>query len=155
YHLCYAWQPGAAGPVSEREEKELLRFLGACRVPAHTWAVVELVLQNARPAENGEVYRLKRKALDAACVALAGGGGRDDAVPYHRATLAFQAGERGEARKLFADLYNRTLDDGALPPLDGTFVQALTGDAPVPWQRLLRQAARRFLDRNQGAAVLL
>jgi Tfp pilus assembly protein PilF len=65
---------------------------------------------------------------------------------------------RAEARKKFRELYEETIKNGALPPLDGTFRWALQSDGKDSdeWTALLRETASRFVaEKHRPAAVAL
>jgi thioredoxin-like negative regulator of GroEL len=72
---------------------------------------------------------------------------------YERARSLWKAGQRDEARKLFLDLYEKTLKDDDLPPIDADFRQALLGDADE-WGTLVRRTAARLVEHKRRGAVL-
>jgi predicted Zn-dependent protease len=75
---------------------------------------------------------------------------------YEAARCLFKAGQRAEARKRFRGLYEETLKDKVLPPLDSDFRQALLGgeDLEDGWTALMQQTAAHLAKEKHRPAVL-
>jgi hypothetical protein len=78
------------------------------------------------------------------------------AARYEFARSLFKAGQRAEARKRFRTLYEETLQDGILPPVDADFRQALQGGSATAdlWTELLRKTAQGLVKEQRRPAVL-
>jgi predicted Zn-dependent protease len=77
------------------------------------------------------------------------------AARYEQARCQLEAGQLEEARKLFAQLYEDTFKDGALPPLDSDFRTALlSGKAADGWSQLLQGTAKKLIEDKHRPAVL-
>src|SRR5947207_15458956 len=78
------------------------------------------------------------------------------AARYERAPRLGKAGKKSEARSRFQELYEKTLHENQLPPIDGDFRQALVGDDQEPdlWSQLIRQSADYLIKQKRRPAVL-
>ncbi len=85
---------------------------------------------------------------------------------YERARSLLRAGQKEQARSLFRELYEKTLQDGRLPAIDGDFRQALQAETAGagtphqarvgsdPWGQLMRQTIDRFVSKKERVALL-
>ncbi|HMC64729.1 MAG TPA: hypothetical protein VKI65_07305, partial [Gemmataceae bacterium] len=72
---------------------------------------------------------------------------------YEQARSLFHGGQAAEARHSFRELYEKTLKEGSLPPIQADFRQALGTDG---WNALMRQTATKFIqEKRRPAAVAL
>jgi hypothetical protein len=78
------------------------------------------------------------------------------AARYEFARSLLKAGQRAEARKRFRALYEETLQDGILPPVDADFRLALQGGSATAdlWTELLRKTAQGLVKEQRRPAVL-
>jgi hypothetical protein len=156
--LVRPWQRNDAGVLQGEEYHRLLEFVGAGKSPALTWALTSLVLENRtrHTVLPGGMAAVKHGVLDEACRALDGVPDLGYVAHYEQARFFWEVGDRDRARELFRDAYRRCLEGGELPPVDGTFQQALRGDggADDAWTPLVRKTAGRLLEGRQPFAVL-
>jgi tetratricopeptide (TPR) repeat protein len=75
---------------------------------------------------------------------------------YERARCLLDGGGRQEARKLFRELYEDTLKQGVLPPIDASFRDALhaEGKETPEWAGLVRLTAAALVKDRQWPAAL-
>jgi tetratricopeptide (TPR) repeat protein len=76
------------------------------------------------------------------------------AARYEHARSLWKAGRNDEARKRFQELYEKTLEQDQLPPIDADFRQALAADGEAPWSSLVRKTAGRLIKHKRRPAVL-
>jgi hypothetical protein len=156
--LARPWTRHDAGVLQGDEYTRLLEFVRAGRSPALTWALTSLVLEDRtrHTVLPGGMAAVKRRVLDEACRSLDGVPDLGYVARYEQARLCWEAGDRARARELFREAYRLCLEGGELPPIDGSFRQALRedgGDAGA-WTALLRETARRLREEGQPFAVL-
>ena len=79
------------------------------------------------------------------------------AAQYEHARSLYQGDRALEAADHFTRLYQKTLEAGVLPPLDGTFRAALQADQKTDrWTALMRQAADKLkADKRRTALIAL
>jgi hypothetical protein len=79
------------------------------------------------------------------------------AARYEQARCFFKAGKKGQARKLFGDLYDDTFKKGALPDIDADFRLALLGQGKGDsWNaRMGGTAAKLIADKRRPAVLAL
>src|SRR5262249_34096705 len=72
---------------------------------------------------------------------------------YEQARSLFHGGQAAAARTAFKELYEKSLKEGALPPIQADFRQALGTET---WDALIRQTAAKFIqEKRRPAAVAL
>jgi tetratricopeptide (TPR) repeat protein len=78
------------------------------------------------------------------------------AARYENARSLLRAGRRPVARQAFRALYERTLKEDVLPPVDGDFRLALLGGdtGSDGWTELLRRTAEQLVQRKHRPAAL-
>jgi ferric-dicitrate binding protein FerR (iron transport regulator)/tetratricopeptide (TPR) repeat protein len=151
--LAQPWRQNDGSVLQGDEYTRLLEFLGAGKPPALTWALTSLVLEDRtrHTVLPGGMAAVKRRVLEEAGRSLAGVPGLGYVARYEQARLCWEAGDRDRARELFRGAYRDCLKDGILPPVDGTFREALGGN---DWTALVRETAGRLLAEHQPLAVL-
>jgi ferric-dicitrate binding protein FerR (iron transport regulator) len=152
------WQQ--PGLLSELDCSLMRNYVREARSPLFVWAVVEEVLRtpDKKVAAAGGRAKVQRDVLEAALAALKDVPGLSYAARYEYALYLAENGERDEGRKLLVALYEETAKDGALPPLDRRFREALRADGKKSdlFARLLRESAGRLVkDGRRVAAVAL
>jgi tetratricopeptide (TPR) repeat protein len=85
---------------------------------------------------------------------------------YERARSLLKGGQKEQARKLFRELYEKTLKDGRLPPIDQDFRRALQADGTPAsagsgrdssqdsWGDLMRHTIDSFVAKKQRVAIV-
>jgi Tfp pilus assembly protein PilF len=78
------------------------------------------------------------------------------AARYEQARCLWKAGQKQDAQKHFRELYEKTVKENRLPPIDPDFRQALLGDGKGddPWSELIGRTASRLVKQKQRFAVL-
>jgi predicted Zn-dependent protease len=156
-HALYQrWQSDKADKGTPRqrqaERDRALDYVRRNRGSAFGWGLLCLLQDRAGTdaAFHGRIAEL--------CPLFADVPGLAYAARYEQARALWLAGERDEARRLFRALYEKTLQDDALPPVDAAFREALDGAGsakePDQWSTLLRRTAEWLIDRERRFAVL-
>src|SRR5262249_13062209 len=76
---------------------------------------------------------------------------------YLHAASLYTAGKKAEAKKLFLELYDDAARDGVVPPIDGSFRQALNDGAAEdtePFVDFLRRRHAKLLEDKRPLAAL-
>src|SRR5262249_23731124 len=129
-------------------------FVGEARAPELSWVLADLVLRKERPVFlPGGTAEFRRRVLEAASRSLADDPALGYAARHEHARLVLEAGDRRQARKLFLELHEKSLQDGAVPVLSEGFRKALEGDSPQ-WSELMRKTADRLLGEQRPLAVV-
>jgi tetratricopeptide (TPR) repeat protein len=154
-HALYQrWQNAHPGRDAAQRQAERDRAFDYVRRNAGTvfgWAL--LGLMEDRAGDDRDFHR----ALAAACERFAEVPGLEYAAHYEQARCLWKGGLHAEARRHFRELYERTLRQDVLPPIDADFRAALLpdGTAADDWSSLLRQSAARLIEQKQRPAVLV
>ncbi|MHC4179507.1 MAG: hypothetical protein ACYSWU_18500, partial [Planctomycetota bacterium] len=152
------WQHFSSGRANhgtqekrDRERMEALEFIRNCRSPEFGWALLSAV----RSHGGGKDFRrmlgetvLKFQRIPALAYI----------ARYEHARGMLDGGDANKARELFAKLYQETLDQGFLPPIDGSFRHAFHRgqDGPQKWQAMVRRTSAELIaDGARAAAVRL
>jgi hypothetical protein len=138
----------------------MVKYVRKGQSPVFVWAVVQEVLNtpDKKVIADGGRAKVQRDVLQAAAESLKDVPGLSYAARYEYARHLAESGERDEARKQFVALYEETAKDGALPPLDRDFRQALRAEGKEPdlFAKLLGESADRLVkDGRRVAAVAL
>jgi len=154
-----AWQNQGA-PMTDGDAARAVKAIREAKSPIFAWAVVVQVLRTPdnRVTARGGRAKVQRDVLEAACTSLKDVPGLSYAARYEFARHLAENGERAEARKRFAELYEETARTGSLPPLDRGFRQALKADGKEAdlFAELLRKRATDLVkDGRRVAAVAL
>jgi hypothetical protein len=159
--LCQRWKNGKAvgGTEAQRqaERDRALDFVRRHKGSPDAWAVLGLVADRAREDEDKKKdVRAVHRALAGAWELFEDAPGLAYAARYEHARSLLKAGERQEARRRFAALYEKALADGGLPALDQDCRLALQGDGKESdeWGPLLRKTADRLIEQKRRPAVL-
>jgi Tfp pilus assembly protein PilF len=154
-HALYQrWQSAKADQGSARqrqaERDRALDYVRRNKGSVFSWGLLCLLQDRA-----GKDEAFHRSLADA-CPLFAEVPGLAYAARYEQARSLWKGGEREEARKQFRALYEKTLKEDLLPPIDADFRQALagTGQEPDLWTALLRRTAEWLIDRERRPAVL-
>jgi Tfp pilus assembly protein PilF len=154
-HALYQrWQSDKTDRLTGRqrqaERDRALDYVRRNQGSAFGWGL--LCLLQDRAGKDGEFHR----QLAELCPLFADVPGLGYAARYVQARSLWKGGRSAEARKQFQALYDKTLQDDVLPPIDADFRQALAGSGPDAdqWSQLLRQTAQRLIDRKHRPAVL-
>jgi tetratricopeptide (TPR) repeat protein len=155
--LGQRWQKGR--PIAGRaaDLDRALAFVRSHKNSAFGWAVLGLLADRAGDDEAaGKDARAVHRALAEAWLWFAVSPGLSYAARYEHARSLFKSGQKAPARKAFVDLYEQTVQDGALPPLDGDLRAALLGEGADEdlWSGLLRRTAARLVKDKKPLAVL-
>ncbi|MBI4615719.1 MAG: FecR domain-containing protein [Planctomycetes bacterium] len=144
------WNSGKAlegdDAADSRERERALDFVRSCPVRIFAWAILGIVQNQTGDASLlAELAKLYAAFEEEPGLAYAG--------RYERARAAFGAGDSAAARELFRELHGRTLESGALPPLDSSFRQAFlapdgSGDA---WTSFVRETASGLAAKGRSA----
>jgi tetratricopeptide (TPR) repeat protein len=132
-------------PATADDERRTWAFIRANRRLPMAWALLSYV-QDRTGTDN----RARWLAMADVWQSLAGD---DEGSParYEQARCLFHGERRAEARKLFQELYARSLKDGGLPRIDSTFQIALLGNGKEEdlWGSLMRKTAATFVEKKQ------
>jgi hypothetical protein len=152
--LLQRWQDERVtkGPAAKAkaERQRALDYVRKNKDSAFGWALLCLMQDRAGKDANfhAELAESWRLFEDSPALGYA--------ARYEFARSLLKAGRRPEARQRFRELYERTLADGVLPPIDGGFRLALLGGsgAADEWTQLLGKTAARLAKQKRRPAVL-
>jgi predicted Zn-dependent protease len=153
-HALYQrWENARPGGTDAQRKAELERALDYVRQNKGTpfgWALLSLLQDRA-----GEEPAF-HQALTDAWLLFEDVSGLSYAARYEHARSLWESGKRDQARQRFRELYEKTLAEDSLPPLDADFRRALLGDADHEddWSALLRRTADQLIEKKNHAAVL-
>jgi tetratricopeptide (TPR) repeat protein len=152
--LLQRWQDEriTKGPAArlDAEKRRAFDYIAKHKGSAFAWALLSLMQDRA-----GDNQQLQRELAERFRL-FDDQPGLHYAARYEHARSLYKGGQREAARKAFRELYQQTLDQNVLPPLDQDFTRALVGDAEAPdlWTPLLRQTAERLVRAKHRADVL-
>jgi hypothetical protein len=154
-HALYQhWQNDRAGLGTEKQKQaertRALDYVRRNKGSVFGWGL--LCLLQDRAGKDAAFHR----SLADLCPLFADVPGLAYAARYEQARCLWKAGQREEARKQFRALYEKTLKDNLLPPIDTDFREALAGSGQEPdlWSPLLRQTAEQQIAQKRRPAVL-
>jgi tetratricopeptide (TPR) repeat protein len=154
--LVRTCQTGAA--FTDADAARAIKVIRGAKSPVFVWSVVVEVLRlpDHQVMAKGGRAKVQRDVLEAACAALKDVPGLSYAARYELARHLADNGERGEARKQFAELYRETAKAGTLPPLDRGFRQTMqaSGKEPDLFAALLRETADRWVKEGRRVATV-
>ncbi len=156
HQLAQPWIADQSDLVQGAECTQLVQFIRQCHSSERAWALTELVLRSTHrdTALPGGRDGLKRRVIEGAVHALGDVGALGYVTRYERARLVLGQGDRAEARRLFLDEYRRVAAEGAAPPIDDSFRQALLPGGA--WPAFVRDTGDHLLaGEHYGAAVTL
>jgi ferric-dicitrate binding protein FerR (iron transport regulator) len=161
-HALYQrWQnPKALGdtPAQRQAERDrALDYVHRNKGSVFGWALLGLMLDRTDEEEQAKKdVRAVHRALAEAWPLFAEVPGLGYAARYEHARSLWKSGQREQGRKRFRELYEQTLKDGGLPPIDADFRSALLGNGTETdqWSDLLRRTAAGLIEKKQRAAVL-
>jgi tetratricopeptide (TPR) repeat protein len=139
------------GKQSERDTD--LAFARSCRSPLFRYAVLAMI-SNHRLARNAKFQR----DLAGVWVTLKDHPDFGYVARYEAARAVVGAGQTGNARQMFTDLYKDTVKRGVLPRIDGSFFKAFQDNSATRREgvTLLQDAAERFITlKRRSAAIAL
>jgi hypothetical protein len=162
-HALYQrWQTGRISPSADAQRRadwdRARAYVARQAGSAFGWALLGLLADRAREDEaNKKDVRALHRDLADAWTLFAEVPGLGYAARYEQARSLWKSGQHARARRSFLDLYERTLREGYLPPIDADLRAALLGDGPDSdaWGDLLRRSARRLVRDGHRPAVLL
>jgi ferric-dicitrate binding protein FerR (iron transport regulator) len=150
----FRWQPETnrwmAPFVRTRDVERSLDFIRRNRGNVLGWALLHRLTERTRHGDP------RNKAL-AETWGLLAEGSQDAYVPrYEQALRSYYSGQQADAARFFRALYDETLREGFLPPLDYRFRDALRGGerGKDPWETLMLQTASDLVARKNRPAVV-
>jgi tetratricopeptide (TPR) repeat protein len=152
--LSMSWTSGkaTAGDAVARsaEQQRALDFVRRNKSSAFGWALLTTV---ADRAGDDKPFRL---ALAEAYQPFEEMAGLAYAARYERARNLLHGGQRQQAQTVFRELYEKTLKEGVLPPIDQDFRQALQpeGTEANPWGELMRHTTATLVGQKRRLAVI-
>ncbi len=156
--ILQRWQNKKVKVDDEAELKRALDYVRRNKGSAFAWALLGLMQDraNEEQANKKDVSAVYRSLADA-WLLFEDISGMSYAARYEHARCLWKAGEREAARKSFRELYEKTIKEDILPPVDADFRQALQGDGKEPdqWSELLRETAKRMVEKKQRVAILV
>ena len=156
--ILQRWQNKKIKVDDEAELKRTLDYVRRNKNSAFAWALLGLMQDraNEEQANKKDVSAVYRSLADA-WLLFEDMPGINYAARYEHARCLWKAGEREAARKQFRELYEKTIKEDILPPVDADFRQALQGDGKEPdqWSELLRETAKRMVEKKQRVAILV
>jgi Tfp pilus assembly protein PilF len=148
---------GATDDKRREERDRALEYVRRNKGTAFAWGLLCLMKDRADEDEARKKDLLEtHKALAEAWPLFEGVPALAYAAKYEHARGLLKSGRLAESRQRFRDLYEQTLKDGALPPIDGDFRAALLGDGKDAdlWADLMRRTAAALIDQKKRPAVL-
>jgi Tfp pilus assembly protein PilF len=155
--LGQRWQKGRSIAGRSADLDRALAFVHSHKNSAFGWAVLGLLADRAADDEAaGKDTRAVHKALAEAWLLFADSPGLSYAARYEHARSLLKSAQKVQASKAFVDLYEQTIKDGVLPPLDGDLRAALLGEGAEAdlWGSLLRRTAAQLVKDKKSLAVL-
>jgi tetratricopeptide (TPR) repeat protein len=148
---------GATDEKRREERDRALDYVRRNKGTAFGWGLLCLIKDRAdEDEEHKKDVRDIHKALAEVWTLFRGVPALAYAAEYEHCRSLWKAGQHTEARQRFTDLYEQTIKDGALPPIDADFRQALLGTPPEAdlWSDLVRKTAASLIDGKKRPAVL-
>ena len=148
--LYVHWQsnkPIQGNDAAKKAERErALQFVRDHQASPYGWAILSLV------RERGGLDR----GLAEAFRQFENCPGLEYAARYEYARCCLDNGDAVKARKLFQELYQKTLADGTLPAIDASFRQAFLngGKDAKSYGELIRQTAATLLAQKRRGTVI-
>jgi tetratricopeptide (TPR) repeat protein len=152
--LSMSWTSGkvtAADEAARQEEQQrVLDFVRRHKASALGWSLLTTV---ADRAGDDKPFRLSLADAYQPFEALPG---LAYAARYERGRNLLHGGHRQQAQTVFRELYEKTLKDGALPPIDQDFRMALQpeGTEANPWGDLMRRTTATLIGQKRRLAVI-
>ncbi len=158
-HALYQhWQNSKADVNDEAELKRALEHARRNKSTAFGWAILSLIQDraNAEEAQKKNASTAYRTLADA-WLLFEEMPGMSYAARYEHARSLWKAGQRDTAHKEFRELYEKTIKEDVLPPIDADFRQVLQGEGREPnlWSELLRETAKRMVEGKHRGVVLI
>jgi tetratricopeptide (TPR) repeat protein len=148
-HALYQhWQSDKAAKNPQADRERALDYIRHNKGSVFGWGLLCLLQDRARKDEKFHA------ALAEAFSWFEEVPGLAYAARYEHARSLWKAGRNDEARKRFQELYEKTLEQDQLPPIDADFRQALAADGEAPWSSLVRKTAGRLIEHKRRPAVL-
>jgi tetratricopeptide (TPR) repeat protein len=152
--LSMSWTSGkaAAGDEAARQEEQqrVLDFVHRHKASVLGWSLLTTV---ADRAGDDKPFRL---ALAEAYQSFEALPGLAYAARYERGRNLLHGGQRQQAQTVFRELYEKTMKDGVLPPIDQDFRQALQpeGTEANPWGDLMRRTTATLVGQKRRLAII-
>jgi len=132
-----------------RERERALRFVQDSHSPEFGWAILSLIRNHGG---DQEFYRAAGKAA----LAFEDVPSLSYTARYEHARGTGRAGDWKQAQKLYAELWEDTLEKGFLPRFDSDMRNAFhngEGGAEA-WRKLIRESASKLIDNGAHAAAI-
>jgi tetratricopeptide (TPR) repeat protein len=154
-NLLTVWDHGTAqdgnSDEARAERERVLAVLANCPSPFLTWLLLDAVQRNYHGSDAvfflrlADVYQRLQKVPGLAYAAR-----------YERARLVARAGHGALGRKLWRDLFGKTLKAGAIPRIDSAFYESFhrQGEMDDEWAHLMGDAAAVLIAARRRPAII-
>jgi ferric-dicitrate binding protein FerR (iron transport regulator)/tetratricopeptide (TPR) repeat protein len=154
--LWHRWYSGKAresgnSDKGKAERSLILDYLQDCSSPAFAWVLLDTIQRY------GYIDAEFQKDLAKVYLKSSGVAGLAYAARYEHARSLYLAGNNAEAQKRFRELYEQTLKEGILPPIDSNFRAAfkVNPEDQEPFTDLMRKTASWLAGQKRPHAILL